>query len=198
MEEAFAERGDSKPLEPQKAVRGAGARLESIKEPSYALPLAKMQIPGLFALLSRMRGAAETKTMCATLAMNEIMKGQRMGKNKGSKIPKDVGGIKIPKKLRKTGGAALKLAQQPAVGEFVAAALTAAATSLMAETKAGKVVRRGTADAAAEGSREVTAIGGAVKRALLQAARELLDKLDDAAPEKVLARSEPEPETQRA
>ena len=114
-----------------------------------------------------------------------------MAKDKGAKLPKRVAGVKIPKQLRKAGKAAMDLAQQPVVGEFVAAALTAAAASLMKDTKAGKAVRRETSDAAEEGAEQVSAIGGAVKKALLDAARELLDSMEDTAPEKMLARSEP-------
>ncbi len=112
-----------------------------------------------------------------------------MAKLKGAKIPKEVAGVKIPKGLRKAGKAASEFAQQPAVGEFVAAALTAAAASLVAQSKAGKAVRRETADAASEGVKEASAIGAAVKRALLDAARELLDSMEDSAPSDLLSGS---------
>lgn len=42
------------------------------------------------------------------------------------KIPKKVGGVKIPKKARKKANKALKMADSPAVREFAAAALGAA------------------------------------------------------------------------
>jgi hypothetical protein len=114
-----------------------------------------------------------------------------MAKAKGTKLPKEVAGVKIPKKLRKAGSAAMDLAQQPIVGELVAAALTAAAASLMKDTKAGKTVRREAADATSETIREASAIGTAVKQVLLDAARELLDSFQDVRPEKVLAKSGP-------
>lgn len=115
-----------------------------------------------------------------------------MVKNKGKKLPKKVAGVKIPKGLRKAGEAAKDLAQQPVISELVAAALTAAAASL-SETKTAKAARRETADAASDTMKEVSAIGSAVKRVLLDAARELLDSIDDAVEtgEKTLARSEP-------
>ncbi|HEV2079246.1 MAG TPA: hypothetical protein VGR19_05040 [Allosphingosinicella sp.] len=112
-----------------------------------------------------------------------------MAKVKGPKIPKEVAGVKIPKGVRKAGKAAAELAQQPVVGEFVAAALTAAAASLMAQTKTGKAVRRQAADWASETVEEAPAIGAAVKRALLDAARELLDSLEDPEPGEPLAGS---------
>ena len=112
-----------------------------------------------------------------------------MAKTKGPKIPKEVAGVKIPKGVRKAGKAAAELAQQPIVGEFVAAALTAAAASLVAQSKAGKAVRSEAADSASETVKEASAIGAAVKRALLDAARELLDSMDDAASGELLGGS---------
>jgi hypothetical protein len=114
-----------------------------------------------------------------------------MAKEKGTKLPKKVAGVKIPKGLRKAGEAAVDLAQQPVVGEFVAAALTAAAASLMADSKAGKAVRHEAADAASDTLKQASAIGSAVKKVLLEAARELLDNFEQATPEKVLAKSLP-------
>jgi hypothetical protein len=114
-----------------------------------------------------------------------------MAKLKGAKLPKEVAGVKVPKKLRKAGSAAMDLAQQPIVGEFVAAALTAAAASLMKDSKAGRAVRREASDATSETIREASAIGAAVKKVLLDAAREMLDSFEDAKPEKVLAKSGP-------
>ena len=114
-----------------------------------------------------------------------------MAKDKGAKMPKKVGGVKIPKGLRKAGAAAAELAQQPVVGEFVAAALTAAAASLMADTKAAKKVRDEGGEAASDTMKQASAVGAAVKKVLLEAARELLDSFEDAAPVKRLARSAP-------
>ncbi|MFN3387773.1 MAG: hypothetical protein ACK40O_02500 [Allosphingosinicella sp.] len=47
-----------------------------------------------------------------------------------AKIPKEVGGVKVPKKLRKIGKKAIALAQQPMVSEIAAAALLGAAAAL--------------------------------------------------------------------
>ena len=115
-----------------------------------------------------------------------------MAKDKGLKLPKKVAGVKIPKSLRKAGAAAAELAQQPVVGEFVAAALTAAAASLIADTKTGRKVREEGADAASDTVKQASAVGGAVRKVLLEAARELLESFAEAQPEKTLARSAPE------
>jgi hypothetical protein len=53
-------------------------------------------------------------------------------KNKGGKdkVPKEFGGVKVPKKLRKLGTQAAKAVKDPAVTEVVAGALLAAAAAL--------------------------------------------------------------------
>ena len=90
-------------------------------------------------------------------------------------------------KLKKAGKAAKELMQQPIVTELVAAALTAAAASL-----ANKKTRAAATREVGEATEEVAAIGASVKRALLDAARSLLDSLDEKPPaEKTLARIEP-------
>lgn len=114
-----------------------------------------------------------------------------MAKDKSKKLPKKVAGVKVPKALRKAGEAAAGLAQQPVVGEFVAAALTAAAASLMADTKTAKTVKREGADAASDTVKQASAIGSAVKKVLMEAARELLDSFEDKQPAKTLAKSAP-------
>lgn len=103
-----------------------------------------------------------------------------MAKDKKGKSAKRIAGAKVPKELRKAGNAARKLARQPVVSELVAAALTAAAASL-AQGRTGRAVRRETGEAAAEVAKTGAAAGEAVKRALLDAARTLLDTIDDAA-----------------
>jgi hypothetical protein len=88
-------------------------------------------------------------------------------------------------RLRQAGDAARELMQQPVVSELVAAALTAAAASL-----ANPRVRSEARDEAAELASDTAAIGASVKRALLDAARSLLDRLDDSVPsERTLASS---------
>jgi len=59
-----------------------------------------------------------------------------MSKKKTPKLPKTIGGVKIPKELRKTGGALLAKANSPAGREMMAAGLTMAATGLAAAATA--------------------------------------------------------------
>lgn len=49
---------------------------------------------------------------------------------KNAKLPKKIGGIKIPKKLRKSGGKLIEAANTPAGRELLAAGLVAAGTAL--------------------------------------------------------------------
>ena len=104
-----------------------------------------------------------------------------MGKTK--KLPKSIGGVKIPKKLRKRGAAIYELVNEPVVrtvaANMIAAGLLAAAdalaTSKSAE-KAGKKARRAaseaseaaTADSAGQGAIEV---GNVLAFAARQAAK---------------------------
>jgi hypothetical protein len=97
-----------------------------------------------------------------------------MAKSKATKLPKKVAGVKIPKELRKAGQAAAEWVRGPVISEIAAAAMMAAAASL-ADSKKGRTVRRDAADLASESVREASAVGTAVKRALIDAARSLLD-----------------------
>jgi len=59
-------------------------------------------------------------------------------KDKAPKLPKKVGGVKVPKQLRKTAKSALEIAQNPIARELVSAAVVAGAAAL-AQRKVGKV-----------------------------------------------------------
>lgn len=58
-------------------------------------------------------------------------------KDKKPKLPKEIGGVKLPKDLRKTAKSALKLAQNPIAREVISAALVAGAAAL-AKHKGGQ------------------------------------------------------------
>lgn len=58
------------------------------------------------------------------------------------RIPKRVGGVKIPKKIRRKARKAIRMAESPAVREFAAAALGAAAQAKAARLQA-RAVRPG-------------------------------------------------------
>ncbi len=51
-------------------------------------------------------------------------------KDKSPKLPKKVGGVKVPKQLRKTAKDALEIAQNPVARELISAALVAGAAAL--------------------------------------------------------------------
>ena len=103
-----------------------------------------------------------------------------MGKTK--KLPKSIGGVKIPKKLRKRGAAIYELVNEPVVrtvaANMIAAGLLAAADALATSKsveKAGKKAMRAaseageaTADSAGQGAIEV---GNVLAFAARQAAK---------------------------
>lgn len=100
-------------------------------------------------------------------------------KKKG-KLPKEVGGIKVPKKLRKAGNKAMKLAKDPVVSEVVAAALLSAAAALR-ETKDPKVVPAA-ADAAGDAvegaKRQAGKLSDSLKVLAIDLARRALDSME--------------------
>jgi hypothetical protein len=103
-----------------------------------------------------------------------------MGKDgkKKAKIPKQVAGIKVPKKLRKAGNRAVKLAQDPIVGEVVAAALLSAAAALREGTSskdAGAAGKTGGEDVRQQAGR----LGDSLKVLAIDLARRTLEGLDD-------------------
>ncbi|HEX6374975.1 MAG TPA: hypothetical protein VFZ91_04575 [Allosphingosinicella sp.] len=98
--------------------------------------------------------------------------GKKGGKTK-VKIPKRIAGVKVSKAVRKVGKSALKLAEQPAVSETVAAALLAAAAALR-EPPATKRGARAAA-AAGEAGEEAIRLGDSLRRLALDMARRTLD-----------------------
>lgn len=80
------------------------------------------------------------------------------------KIPKQIAGVTIPKTLRDSGKAAIKLAQNPAARELLSAGLVAAAAAVAANSRARK--------AAVDGGREAAdAMGEATAKASDSAAK---------------------------
>lgn len=72
-------------------------------------------------------------------------------KDKKPKVPKKVGGVKLPKDLRKTAKSALKIAENPIAREVVAAALVAGVGAL-AKRRAEKAAPESKSNAAEIGS----------------------------------------------
>jgi hypothetical protein len=82
---------------------------------------------------------------------------------KNGKLPKRIAGVKIPKKLRKSGAPLYALLQNPLVADLVAVGLIAAADALtktQTAKTAGKAAKHGAKDAAdATGSGAQTIAG---------------------------------------
>ena len=78
---------------------------------------------------------------------------------KTAKLPKHIAGVKIPKKLRKRGGKAYALLQNPLVADIVAAGLLAAADA-MATSKPVKKAGKAAKHAAKDAGEATTSAGG--------------------------------------
>jgi len=74
-------------------------------------------------------------------------------KDKKPKVPKKVGGVKLPKDLRKTAKSALKIAESPIAREVISAALVAGASAL---------TKRQAQKPAPEGKSKATEIGSLI------------------------------------
>jgi hypothetical protein len=99
----------------------------------------------------------------------------KKGKDKAkAKIPKRIAGVKVSKAVRQAGKTALKLAEQPAVSETVAAALLAAAAALR-DPPATKRAAGAAAGAAGEAGHEAINLGDSIRRMALDMARRTLD-----------------------
>lgn len=95
------------------------------------------------------------------------------GKSGAKKIPKRIAGVKIPKGLRDSGNAAVKLAQSPMARELLSAGLAAAAAAVAANTRARKAAEQSGEDAArgfADVANAATRSAGEIKTALVEAA----------------------------
>lgn len=94
-----------------------------------------------------------------------------------TKVPKRIAGVKVSKAVRQAGKKALKLAEQPAVSETVAAALLAAAAAL----RDPPATRRAAADAAGvagEAGQEAIKLGDSLRKLAIDMARRTLDALE--------------------
>lgn len=105
-----------------------------------------------------------------------MAKGDRKA-NKGKdrvKVPKRIAGVKVPKSVRDAGKRALKLAEQPAVSETVAAALLAAAAALR-DPPATKRAAGAAAGAAGEAGKDAITLGDSLRKMAIDMARRTLD-----------------------
>ena len=107
------------------------------------------------------------------------------GDGKGTKkikVPKEVGGVKVPKKLRKLGNKAVKAAKNPVVSEVVAGAMLAAAAALR-EGKdpktAGAQVKRAGREGADEVRKQAGRLSDSLKALAIDLARRTLDGIEE-------------------
>jgi len=110
-----------------------------------------------------------------------------------TKVPKRVGGIKVPKKVRKQAKKTLKLVEAPAVREFAIAGLTAAAEALVERTSnqlraAGERQRKATLD--------TLDLGDMLRQAAIEGARRFLAGFEEARREPAAATT-PKPARKR-
>ena len=93
---------------------------------------------------------------------------------KNGKLPKRIAGVKIPKKLRKSGAPLYALLQNPLVADLVAVGLIAAADAL-AKTQtakaAGKAAKHGAEDAAEATGSGATSVAGILALAAREGAK---------------------------
>jgi urease accessory protein UreF len=104
----------------------------------------------------------------------------KKGKDK-VKIPKRIAGVKVAKAVRQAGKSALKLAEQPAVSETVAAALLAAAAALR-DPPAAKRAAGAAAGAAGEAGQDAIRLGDSLRKMAIDMARRTLDAWEAADP----------------
>lgn len=84
---------------------------------------------------------------------------------KSKKLPKKIAGVKIPKKMRKSGGELLARVNTPLGRELVAAGLVAAGAAMAKKGQAHRTAARAAGeveDAAEAGARMASQIGGVV------------------------------------
>lgn len=109
-------------------------------------------------------------------------------KAKKAKVPKHIGGVKIPKTLRDTGKAAIKLSRNPAARQLLTAGLAAAASAVASNERARKATVAGAreagdsmSDAADNAADAAGKIGAALIGAATSAAQRFLGLSDDEA-----------------
>ncbi len=100
-----------------------------------------------------------------------------MAKDK-KKIPKRIAGVKVPKKLRKTGDKVAALAADPVVREI---ALAAVAAGLAAREDTRKKAKKAAAQAGGEAAGEAAWVAAALSAAALEAGRRVAKALDESA-----------------
>ena len=97
---------------------------------------------------------------------------------KDGKLPKRIGGVKVPSDLRKRAKPLLALANQPLAREIALAALLAGLAASKEARKAAKKARAEAGAAASEVSDKVDWVGPGVAAAAVEVGRRLIDAFD--------------------
>ena len=104
------------------------------------------------------------------------------GGAKKIKVPKEISGVKVPKKLRKLGNKAVKAAKNPVVSEVVAGAMLAAAAALREgkdpKAAASQVKRAGRAGAD-DVKKQAGRLSDSLRALAIDLARRTLDGLEE-------------------
>ena len=100
-------------------------------------------------------------------------------RKKDKKIPKRIGGVKVPKELRKGGESLLALVNQPLAREIAVAAALAAVAASKDARKAVKRARQEAGEAAEDVAETVDWIGPAVTAAAAEVGRRLVSAYRD-------------------
>ena len=103
--------------------------------------------------------------------------GGKSGGGAKLKVPKAVGGVKLPKPLRKLGNKAVKAAKNPVVSEVVAGAMLAAAAALR-EGKDPKAAVKAGAAGADEVKRQAGRLSDSLRALAIDIARRTLEGLE--------------------
>ncbi len=94
-----------------------------------------------------------------------------------TKVPKRVGGMKLPKKVRKQAKKALKLVDGPVVRDFAIAGLTAAAEALVERTSAEL---RAVGDRQRKATLDALDLGDMLRAAAIEGARRFVEGFEQA------------------
>ncbi len=103
-----------------------------------------------------------------------------------TKVPKRVGGMKLPKKVRKQAKKALKLVDGPVVRDFALAGLTAAAEALVERTSAEL---RAVGDRQRKATLDALDLGDMLRAAAIEGARRFVEGFEQARREPARATS---------
>jgi hypothetical protein len=93
-----------------------------------------------------------------------------------TKVPKRVGGVKVPKKVRKQAKKALKLVDASVVRDFAVAGLTAAAEAIVQRTSSQL---RAAGDSQRKATLEALDLGDMLRAAAIEGARRFVDGFEE-------------------